>query len=94
MEFHNLGWVELHRGEVDSAVRMFAERDARAGLDAMGDAWTELNQAALALARGNREEALRLYTAGRQKLDALGASLDPDDQSEFDWLTAQLSDGA
>ncbi|HZS30815.1 MAG TPA: hypothetical protein VFA37_06120 [Gaiellaceae bacterium] len=60
-EFHNLGWVELHRGDVESAARMFAERDARSGLDAMGDAWTQLNQAALALARGDRDEAMRLY---------------------------------
>ena len=59
-EFHNLGWVELHRGDVDAAERMFAERDARPGLDAMGDAWTELNRAALALVRGQREEAARL----------------------------------
>jgi hypothetical protein len=59
----------------------------------MGDAWTELNQAALALARGDREEGLRLYTAGKRRLDELGASLDPDDQAEFDWLSTQLQEG-
>lgn len=91
MEFHNLGWVELHRGDVDSAERMFAERDARSGLDAMGDAWTELNRSALALARGDRQEGARLYAAGKQRLAELGATLDPDDRFEFDWLTAQLA---
>lgn len=92
-EFHNLGWVELHRGDVESAAQMFAERDARSGLDAMGDAWTELNAAGLALARGDRAEGQRLYEDGKRKLDELGAALDPDDQSEFDWLTRQLEEG-
>jgi tetratricopeptide (TPR) repeat protein len=90
-EFHNLGWVELHRGDVESAARMFGERDARSGLDAMGDAWTDLNQSALAVARGERAEAARLFESGSRKLDELGAALDPDDQSEFDWLKAQLA---
>lgn len=90
-EFHNLGWVELHRGDVDAAERMFAERDARAGLDAMGDAWTKLNQAGVALARGQRGEAASLFEAGKRQLDDLGAALDPDDQFEFDWLSAQLA---
>ena len=90
-EFHNLGWVELHRGDVDAAERMFAERDARSGLDAMGDAWTELNRAAVALARGQHEEATRLFETGKRKLDELGAALDPDDQFEFDWVSSQLA---
>lgn len=91
MEFHNLGWVELHRGDVDAAERMFAERDARSGIDAYGDAWQDLNAAALALARGRRDEAVRLFELGTQKLAGLGAELDPDDQSEVDWLTRQLA---
>ena len=90
MEFHNLGWVELHRGEVESATRMFAERDARSGLDAYGDAWTDLNASALAVARGDRDRALPLFDSGTKRLAELGAVLDPDDQSELDWLTGQL----
>lgn len=91
LEFHNLGWVELHRGDVDAAQRMFAERDSRSGLDAMGDAWTELNRAGVALARGQHEEAAALFIAGKGKLEQLGAALDPDDQFEFDWLSGQLA---
>ena len=91
MEFHNLGWVELHRGDVDSAAEMFAARDARSGRDAYGDAWADLNRAALALAHGNRAEAQRLYESGRRSLDELGAALDPDDQFEMDWLTTKLA---
>lgn len=92
MEFHNLGWVELHRGDVDAAARMFAERDARSGIDAYTDAWQSLNNAALALARGDSAEGARLFESGRQQLAELGVALDPDDQSEFDWLGHQLAD--
>jgi tetratricopeptide (TPR) repeat protein len=90
-EFHNLGWVELHRGDVGAAERMFAERDARPGLDAMGDAWTELNRAGVALARGKRDEASLHFEAGKRRIELLGAALDPDDQFEFDWLATQLA---
>ena len=90
MEFHNLGWVELHRGDVEAAARMFAARDASPGIDAYGDAWQELNAAALALARGEREQARTLFDRGRATLDELGVALDPDDQSELDWLTSRL----
>lgn len=89
-EFHNLGWVELHRGDIDAAERMFAERGARSGLDAMGDAWTDLNRAAVALARGQRALATELFRTGKHRLDELGAALDPDDQFEFDWLAGRL----
>ncbi|HEY3544250.1 MAG TPA: hypothetical protein VGK79_17070 [Gaiellaceae bacterium] len=90
MEYHNLGWVELHRGDPDSAARMFAERDARSGLDAYGDAWSELNAAAIALGRGDRARAVSQFEAGTKKLEATGAALDPDDQSELGWLRGRL----
>ena len=90
MEFHNLGWVELHRGDIEAAERMFAERDARSGADAYGDAWQDLNAAGLALARGERDQAAGYFESGREKLAALGVALDPDDQSEIDWLAGRL----
>lgn len=92
MEFHNLGWVELHRGDVEAAARMFAERDSRSGIDAYSDAWQDLNTAALALRRGERNEAAQLFVSGRRKLADLGVALDPDDQFEMDWLTQHLAD--
>lgn len=82
---------ELYLESVDAAERMFAERDARSGLDAMGDAWTELNHAAVALARGHRDEAIERFEVGSRQIVALGASLDPDDQFEYDWLRDQLA---
>ena len=90
LEYHNLGWVELHSGDLDSAAQMFAERDARSGLDAYGDAWSELNAAAIALGRGDRAQAMSHFGAGTKKLEEVGATLDPDDQSEVDWLRGRL----
>lgn len=90
-EFHNLGWVELHRGDVEAAARMFAERDARSGIDAYTDAWKDLNASAVALGRGDRNEATLLFDSGAGKLADLGVALDPDDQFELDWLRQQLT---
>lgn len=91
MEQHNLGWIELHLGNVDEAEARFRERDARAPDDAYGDAWSSLNRAAVAAARGDTENAERLFDAGKQALEKLGVALDPDDRSELDWLSGQLA---
>lgn len=90
MEQHNLGWVELHLGDVDAAETRFRERDAHSATDVYGDAWSELNWAAVAVMRGDREQARARFTAGTRALDGLGVALDPDDQSELDWLSAQI----
>ncbi len=91
MEQHNLGWVELHLGNPDQAETRFRERDAHAGADAYGDAWSHLNWAAVAAARGNSGEAARRFAAGQHALTELRLTLDPDDQAELDWLTEQLA---
>jgi tetratricopeptide (TPR) repeat protein len=91
MEHHNLGWVELHLGNVDRAEARFRERDARGVNDAYGDAWSSLNWAAVAAARGDTEEAKRLFVSGKQALEKLGVALDPDDRSELDWLSEQVA---
>jgi tetratricopeptide (TPR) repeat protein len=91
MEQHNLGWVELHLGNVDAAEAWFQERDAGAGDDAYGDAWSSLNRAAVALARGDTEPAAQLLEAGKRALEDLGVALDPDDQSELDWLDERVA---
>lgn len=91
MEQHNLGWVELHLGNVDEAETRFRERDARVGNDAYGDAWSSLNSAAVAAARGDTAEAKRLFDSGKQALETLGVALDPDDRSELDWLSGQVA---
>jgi tetratricopeptide (TPR) repeat protein len=91
LEQHNLGWVELHLGNIDEAEARFRERDVHAGTDAYLDAWRNLNWAAVAFVRGNTDEAERRFAAGTVALEELEAALDPDDQSEFDWLMGQLA---
>lgn len=92
MELHNLGWVELHLGDIEAAAARFAEVDAREGdADAYGRAWRDLNWAAVAVTRGDRVEARTRFDAGEDALTELGVALDPDDQSELDWLREQLS---
>jgi tetratricopeptide (TPR) repeat protein len=91
MEQHNLGWVELHLGNVDEAEARFRERDAQASDDVYGDAWSSLNRAAVAAARGDTEAAERLFDSGKQALEQLGVALDPDDRSELEWLSGQLA---
>jgi tetratricopeptide (TPR) repeat protein len=90
MERHNLGWVDLHRGDLDAAEAWFRERDTDSSRDAYGDAWAELNWAAVAVARGRLDEARRRFEAGTAALARVGVKLDPDDQAEFDWLAAQI----
>ena len=90
MERHNLGWVELHRGDLDAAEAWFRERDTNSSRDSYGDVWAELNWAAVAAARGKLDEARRRFEVGRAALERLSVTLDPDDQAEFDWLAAQI----
>jgi tetratricopeptide (TPR) repeat protein len=91
MEQHNLGWVELHLGNVDEAEARFRERDTRAvDDDVYGEAWSSLNWAAVAAVRGENGEAKRLFAAGTQALEKVGVALDPDDRSELDWLSEQV----
>jgi tetratricopeptide (TPR) repeat protein len=92
MELHNLGWVEIHLGSSDAAAERFRARDAReSGQDAYGRAWHDLNWAAVAVLRGDRDEARARLAAGEQALETLGLTPDPDDQLALDWLRAQLA---
>jgi tetratricopeptide (TPR) repeat protein len=99
MELHNIGHIELHRGNVDAAERCFAEcAKVRNQEDPYEAAMTHLNQAALAVARGDHERAVELLRRTRSTLDGAGIVLDPDDAFEVDWLRDQLdhssADGA
>ena len=91
MEQHNLGWVELHLGNVDEAESRFRKRDEYGDTDAYGTAWSNLNWAAIAHGRDDISEAERRFTAGKRALEELGVALDPDDQFEVDWLDVQFA---
>jgi tetratricopeptide (TPR) repeat protein len=74
VEHHNLGHVELHRGNVDAAERHFG------ALPRDDDALAKLNDAALAFARGDAERA-------RALVEEIGdIELPADDRSELQWL--------
>lgn len=88
MEQHNLGHVELHRGNVGDAERLFAARlaFAEASPDPYEHAMTALNAAALAAARGDDELARARFADARRLLAEHRIVLDPDDAFEFDAL--------
>src|SRR5207244_4051411 len=91
MELHNIGHVELHRGNIDEADHCFAEcAKVRNQEDPYEAAMTHLNQAALAFARGDRDRAAGLLQQTRLTLDEAGIVLDPDDAFEVNWLEVQL----
>jgi tetratricopeptide (TPR) repeat protein len=91
MELHNIGHVELHRGNVDAAERCFAEcAEVRNHDDPYEAAMTHLNHAALAFARGERERAAESIRHMQSMLVSAGIVLDPDDAFEVDWLREQL----
>jgi tetratricopeptide (TPR) repeat protein len=92
MEQHNLGWVELHLGDVDAAAERFRARDDSIAGDRVAGAWTELNAAGVAIARGEKDEARRHFETGTQRLRELEVTPDPDDAFELAWLLEQLAE--
>lgn len=92
MELHNLGHVEIHRGNVDDAERDFDEcARFRGHNDPYEVAMTHLNQAALAWGRGERVRVSELLQQTLSTLDGAGIVLDPDDAFEIEWLRQQLA---
>jgi tetratricopeptide (TPR) repeat protein len=91
VELHNLGHLELHRGNLEAAERCFSEV---AGLRDPHDPYmagmAQLNQAALAVARGGQQRAAELLGRAQATLEGAGIVLDPDDAFEVDWLREQL----
>jgi hypothetical protein len=93
MELHNMGHVELHRGDLAAAERCFAECDELRNVDDPYEAaMTHLNQAAVACVRGERERAAELLHRTEATLAAAGIVLDPDDAFEVEWLRERLED--
>ena len=94
-ELHNIGHVELHRGNVPAAERCFAECvELRKTDDPYDIAMTHLNQAALAFAREEHDRAAELLWRTGSTLEKAEIALDPDDAFEVDWLQSRLRSGA
>lgn len=93
MEQHNLGHVELHRGDVEAAEELFAARlsFAEASPDPYEAAMTALNDAALAAVRRHDLRARTRFLDCRRLLSEHGIVLDPDDQFELDALQVLLA---
>jgi tetratricopeptide (TPR) repeat protein len=90
VELHNLAYVELHRGDFDTARRLFGELASRVTAD---DPFTavmiRMNEAAVALTSEDREGAASLLASVDAMLEESGIELPPDDQYELQWLRAQ-----
>ena len=92
VELHNLGHVELHRGNLDAARRLFGELDERGDSgDPYGAAMTHLNSGALAFAGGDREQAASELHAADAAITEGAIELAPDDRFELDRLREQLA---
>lgn len=95
VELHNLGHVEIHRGNIDAAERYFAEsEELTASDDGYGAAMTHLNRAVVALARGEDDRARALLGVSESLLMETDLDQAPDDRFELDWLRGQLAEAS
>jgi tetratricopeptide (TPR) repeat protein len=91
VELHNIGHVELHRGNLETAEQFFAEcQDIRSPDDPYDNAMTHLNKAALAFHHGDKEGASDELELTRTTLAEAGIVLDPDDAFEVHWLQERI----
>jgi tetratricopeptide (TPR) repeat protein len=92
MEHVNLGYVELHRRNLEAAEQHFRESNAyRNQGDPYEQAVTHLSEAAVALAKGDRERAKEELASAKSILEGAGIALDPDDAFEVSWVETGLS---
>ena len=91
VELHNLGHVELRRGRVEVAERLFAECQRRGTPDdPYGVALGLFNEASVAAARHDTARARRLLAEMRAALARDQMSLADDDAAEVERLELQL----
>jgi tetratricopeptide (TPR) repeat protein len=90
VELHNLGHVEIHRGNVDAAEECFSE--ITPSDDPYGQAMSRLNEATIAFRRGQLARARSLLDAAEATFaDSQMAAVAIDDRFELDWLREQLA---
>jgi tetratricopeptide (TPR) repeat protein len=95
VELHNLGHVEIHRGNIDAAERYFVEcEELGASDDAYGAAMARLNRAVVAFARGEDDRARTLLGDADSLLLATDFFQAPDDRFELDWLRERLAEAS
>ncbi len=89
VELHNLGHVEIHRGNVNAAEEYFMEIPEAD--DPYADAMTLLNRAAVAFRRGDLKHARAALEAADAIFHDNGIEAATDDRFELDWLRDQLT---
>lgn len=90
-ELQNLGWVEVHRGNIDKAERCFNEsHKLESATDPYSAAMTILNQAFISFGRGNKTLSRNLLGRAQSLLKEAKIDPGPDDQFEINWLQEQL----
>jgi tetratricopeptide (TPR) repeat protein len=89
VELHNLGHVEIHRGNADAAEGYFAQLPRAE--DPYDEAMTRLNEAAVAFRRGDADTARAKLEAAEGIFAANGTEAATDDRFELDWLREQLT---
>src|SRR5207244_12303779 len=91
-ELQNLGFVEIHRGNVDAAERYFTEGEKIApASDPYSTAMSIINKAVIAFLRGNRDESRSLLQRAQSVFKEAGIAPGADDQFEINWLQRQLN---
>jgi tetratricopeptide (TPR) repeat protein len=89
VELHNLGHVEIHRGNVDAAEECF--KQVPHSDDPYSEAMSRLNEATVAFLRGDLDRARSLLeTADTFFAESPMAGVAIDDRFELDWLRDQL----
>jgi tetratricopeptide (TPR) repeat protein len=92
IELHNLGHVEVNRGNLARAEELFAECATLRNLDAPYEAaMAKLNAAALACASGERARAAESLGEVESMLATAGIVLDPDDAFEVEQLRRSMT---
>jgi tetratricopeptide (TPR) repeat protein len=90
-ELQNLGLVEIHRGNTDSAERYFAESERLGSTDdPYNMAMASLYRAFIAFGRGSKNESRTLLQRAQAILKEAKMDAGPDDQFEINWLSAHL----
>ncbi len=91
-ELQNLGFVEIHRGNVDAAERYFTEGEKIGPAnDPYSIAMSVINKAVIAFLRGNRDESRSLLQRAQSVFKEAGIDPGADDQFEINWLQKQLT---
>ena len=91
VELHNLGHVEAHRGNIETAEAYFTEAEQMGpSSDPYTSAMTRLNKASIAFGRGKDEEARALLQDSETILRHAGIEAAHDDKFEIDWLRDRL----